>query len=537
VKLVEKAIKLRYRSIARFGRDYAQIREGEIFLASKTPFPVGTRLSLEFNLPGIDLAFMVNGLVTDTLEKQKAAQIKKPPGMLVDIIGGPENILKKLEPILSANQEYTKILNLPHTMTTALEASTEKVEIDAIPPADKKTKEVSTASVTADEDTNKDAAHAPAVKQANSTSPEPVDSVQFMMPGAEAFDEEKTAVDSAKAPEAKNLQVPSSGEKSTKEIKKKKVAKSAQQILLSKEMELKYSEASEDENDTGLSLDWIREAVNQKEAGKEEAAEPEATEPPISEKKNLSTEERSRVKPAADFIMNLTKAMLRSGYYAPDHTGSKNAKRGLYEALQKSLGDSEEIMITHQEVGGKTDILIVGILEDPVNVRTLVGAGMSELFVPKLREYFKRKGLISFAIKKDIPLQNFEKFVDIMSDPKSDRGENVQVGELLSNTLAEHGIAEISTVFMDDMIAIEQNLPWRVEMAIQRMAKDLKVLPMFKGKTEQAMANLRLQIIQDIIRPLTHPEFLKDLVINCYVIAKHSGNMDTEELQNLYLKN
>ena len=528
---MKKAIKLKYRSIARFGKDYAQIKEGKIFLPSKTPLPTGTRLSLEFNLPGIDLAFMVNGLVTDTLEKQKAVQIKKPPGMLVDIIGGPENILKKLEPILSANQEYTRILNLPHTMTTPLEASPEKVEFDEIPPADKKTKDDSNSSVTADEDTNKDAAHAPTVKQADSTSPEPVDSVQSMMPGAETLDEEETAVNSATAPEAKNLQVPSTIEEYTKEIKKKKGAKSAQQILLSKEPELKYSEVSEDENDTGLSLEWIKEAVNQKEADKEEAAEPEATAPPISEKKNLSIEERDRVKPAADFIMDLTKAMLRSGYYAPDHTGSKNAKRGLYEALQKSLGDSEEIMITHQEVGGKTDILIVGILEDPVNVRTLVGAGMSELFVPKLREYFKRKGLISFAIKKNMPLQNFEKFVDIMSDPKSDRGENVKAGELLSNTLAEHGIVEISTVFMDDMIAIEQNLPWRVEMAIQRMAKDLKVLPMFKGKTEHAMANLKMQIIQDIIRPLTHPEFLKDLVINCYVIAKNSGNRDTEEIE------
>ena len=63
--------------------------------------------------------------------------------------------------------------------------------------------------------------------------------------------------------------------------------------------------------------------------------------------------------------------------------------------------------------------LISGILEEPVNVRTLVGAGMADLFVPKLREYFKRKGLVSFAVKNSITLEHFEKFVDIMSDPKA----------------------------------------------------------------------------------------------------------------------
>ena len=467
--MVKKTIKLRYPSAARFCNDYPLIRKGKLFLPSKSPLPEGSRLSLLFNLPGIDLAFMVKGLVVRIIDKQTATRFKKPPGMLVDIINGPEEILKKLEPILSANEEYRKILNLPHAITTPQESAADKAENDKLVPTDKITEKNSKPSITPEIDT---------IKQGVSSEAEAIS-----------------------------------------------------QKISSEDMGTNDDEASESKGEIELSLEWIRQAVNQKEVSKEEEETPEAIPPPVNEKKNLNTEERNRVKPAGEFIMNLTKAMLRSGYYAPDHTGSKNAKRGLYEALQNSLGDVDEIMITHQETGKKTDILIVGILDEPVNVRTLVGEGMAELFVPKLREYFKRKGLISFAIKKNIPLKDFEKFVDIMGDPKSDQGESVKAGELLSNTLAEHGITEISTVFMDDMIAIEQNLPWRVEMAIQRMAKDLKVLPMFEGKSEQAIANLKLQIIQDIIRPLNHPEFLKDLVINCYVIAQNSKNMDTEEIE------
>ena len=119
--------------------------------------------------------------------------------------------------------------------------------------------------------------------------------------------------------------------------------------------------------------------------------------------------------------MNLTKAMLRSGYYEPEHPGSQGAKQGLFENFHKCLADSREIMITNQVTRQSSDILITGILDEPVNVRILVGSGMAELFVPKLQDYFDRKSLVSFAIKKDIPLEHFESFVDIMSDPQADK--------------------------------------------------------------------------------------------------------------------
>jgi hypothetical protein len=225
--------------------------------------------------------------------------------------------------------------------------------------------------------------------------------------------------------------------------------------------------------------------------------------------------------PAAEFVIDLTKAMLRSGYYSPEHSGSKNAKLGLYEALQSCLHDLHEIMISLEEKRKTSHFLISGILEEPVNVPVLVGAGMAELFVPKLQEYFNRKSLVSFAIKKSISSEHFERFVDVMSDPTADRSENVQVGEILTRALVAHGISEISTVFLDDIIALEKNLPWRVEMAIQRLAKDLKVLPMFQGESDETIKKMKLQIIQDIIRPLNQPEFLKDLTVNCHVIAKH----------------
>jgi hypothetical protein len=292
----------------------------------------------------------------------------------------------------------------------------------------------------------------------------------------------------------------------------------------------------EEDGKADLTLDWLRKAVAQEEVVRDDLPPPEITLAPTAEKKDLTLEERKKVKPSGEFLMDLTKAMLRSGYYSSDHPGSEGAKQGLYEKFQNCLGESREVMITKQETREKVDILITGILDEPVNVRTLVGAGMAELFVPKLREYFKRKGLVSFAIKNEINLEHFESFVDIMSDPKADSGKGSKIGQVLSNALAEHGISEISTVFMDDLIMLELNLPWRVEMAIQRLAKDLKVLPMFQSDSDEKIRILKLQIIQDIIRPLRHPEFLKDLIINCYIIAKHVDSIQKEDIEQVIIE-
>ncbi len=299
------------------------------------------------------------------------------------------------------------------------------------------------------------------------------------------------------------------------------------------EQEPAAAEAQEP-GESALPLPWIRRAVAQKEAKREDEA-PVAGPPALAEKKDLTTEERARIKPVGDFVMDLTKAMLRTGYYAPEHPGSRDAKRGMYDAFQSCMADSPELVITLEETRAKTDIYISGVLEEPVNVRTLVGAGMAELFVPKLRDYFNRKGLVSFAIKKAITPGHFDDFVEVMSDPAAERRENARVGELLTRALIDRGITGISTVFMDDIIVLEKNLPWRVEMAIQRLAKDLKVLPMFRGKSDAAIAEMKLQIIQDILRPLQHPEFLKDLIVNCYIIARHVKNIEEEDIEQIII--
>ena len=249
-------------------------------------------------------------------------------------------------------------------------------------------------------------------------------------------------------------------------------------------------------------------------------------------KREFTASERELLEPVAVFILDLTKAMLRSGYYAPDHPGSQEAKRGIYQEFQTAMADRTDITLAKHEIKGRTDVLISGILNDQVSLRALIGTEQAAIFIPKLQEYYVRKSLVSFSLKQDLTLNHFEDFIDIMSDPKVDKGAEGEVGTVLTSALIDRGITEVSTVFMDDILMLDVQLPWRVEMAIQRLAKDLKVLPMFKDKTTEEIQDMKIRIVKDIVRPLREPYMLKDIVINAHIIAKNVAQVKVEDLEH-----
>lgn len=502
---------INYRSAEKFFQDYLQLKSGKLFVQADNPVPKDSPLALNFCVPRIDYTFQLNGIVLKTRGLKTAEQVDKPPGMLVGVEEDLEKILQKLDEKLLTDEKYQFLLALCDTLTDsgsiiAYDSIDDEAGSDDENSSDLSLEPIQDLPPTIRDDQNG------RVQAAMESSPE----VQLQS--------------TDQGPEAEN----NPPRKTAGAV----IAASKQQSESGPAQKHPAPESAETsaEEDSQLSFDWLREAVDQEEAVIEDVPPPEIKAPPTQDKKNLSSEERDKVKPVADFIMDLTKAMLRSGYYSPEHPGSQKAKKGLYTQFIKCLGSSQEIMITDLETPQKKDILITGILDEPVSVRTLVGAGMAELFVPKLTEFFNRKGLISFAIKKQITGAHFESYIDIMSDPRSDQGRSKKMGELLSRALAKNGITEISTIFMDDIIVLEKNLPWRVEMAIQRLTKDLKILPMFKEKSDEAILQLKVKIIHDIIRPLKYGEYLKELLVNCYIIAQHVDNIEPEEIEGIIIK-
>lgn len=253
-------------------------------------------------------------------------------------------------------------------------------------------------------------------------------------------------------------------------------------------------------------------------------------------KKDFTPEELTRAKTACEFVIDLTKAISRSGYYDSNHPVSREVKRGLYDFFKTTLGSSSEIMLTCHEFDEKYDIHISGILDEPFNIRKLAHSDILELYIPKLKDYFERKSLNSFAIKKQITSEHFDSFIDVMSEPVADITDNSKLGEYLTKSLVDLGITEVSTIFKDDIVLPRGKLPWRVSIILRRLAKDLKVIPMFRLASDDKIKQTKIQIIDDIIRPLNSPDLLGDLIVNGDIIINYLGKtLEENELEKMII--
>lgn len=242
-------------------------------------------------------------------------------------------------------------------------------------------------------------------------------------------------------------------------------------------------------------------------------------------------EEAKKREDLSAFTLNLLKAMLKSGYYAPEHPGSRNAKEGLFREFLSVLEGKDALTYIRREDRVKRDVLVEGFSDDLLSLSSVITMGASELFIPKFLEYFARQNLVSFSFKAGITQSEFEKFVDIMSEtPKKELGKE-ELGQALTRKILENDIVHVSTIFDVDLIGMTRKLPWRVELVITRLKKDLSLIPLFRSYKKEALEETKAKVIGDIIRPLHDSDTLKDFLVNCDLVCedlKNIGQLDIE---------
>ena len=207
--------------------------------------------------------------------------------------------------------------------------------------------------------------------------------------------------------------------------------------------------------------------------------------------------------------------MLKTGYYASEHPASLKAKSGLYNDFVKLLGSQNEITFVKFVQPEKLDVLIEGVLEEQFSLKSGMSGGMAELFIPRFIDYFVRRNLASFSIRKHISKEAFENFLELMSKPHTehDNRKDAFIEELKSND-----IFNVSVIFDVDLFGEIKALPWRVRLTLARFVKDLRLLPVFKDNAQIIKA--KTELIEEIIRPLKEPLLLKDILFNCDLAEK-----------------
>ena len=221
----------------------------------------------------------------------------------------------------------------------------------------------------------------------------------------------------------------------------------------------------------------------------------------------------------AQFTLSLIKSMLHSGYYAPDHPEAQKDLTDLHGEFTKLVKDRSELTYMVTMTGEERGLIIEGYDSAPLHLGQVMRTNMAELFIPKFLEFFDRWNLLSFSLKADISAEEFPSFIILMSrPPEGDQGTK-EAGERLIQAFLDHRILHISTVFNYDIVGKERRLPWRVKMVLTRLRRDLQMLPLYKHVTPEELQRIKLQIMDDVIRPVRTPAFLKEFLVNCDLLA------------------
>jgi len=149
--------------------------------------------------------------------------------------------------------------------------------------------------------------------------------------------------------------------------------------------------------------------------------------------------------------------------------------------------------------------------------------GMAEMYIPKFTSFLERKDLISLTLKNKMSRAEFTSFIDLMSEPSFVDTHEKADKERFSKTLEERGIFNISYIFDEEFLATKRKIPWRSQLALSRLKKDLTRIPLYHNLEMEGMRRIRKEVIQDVTRPIKNPEVI-------YYVLMNTDLAETKEL-------
>ncbi len=242
-----------------------------------------------------------------------------------------------------------------------------------------------------------------------------------------------------------------------------------------------------------------------------------------------------------DFLLRLIQAFLRTGYYTPEHPESARAKEGLYQQFKDLFEGEDEVTFLVREEQEQREILVEGVLPEPQRLTRMMLRGMGELYVPKFAQYLERKELVSLTLKSRMGPSEFTQFVDLMSDPTVADIRRRQDKERFTQAVLSRGILNISFIFNEELLAPEREMPWRARVALSRMRKDLRMIPLFQKMMKLDIQEMRRNLLRDALRPNRQSDLLCAILRNSDLSATSESREEVIEdeiiafLQRQYL--
>ena len=256
----------------------------------------------------------------------------------------------------------------------------------------------------------------------------------------------------------------------------------------------------------------------------------------------LSADEEIRLRnDLGKYIIALIKSILQTSFYRTEHKLTVAAVDEYFKCMDSVKEFFFELTLVASPDESKPDFTIEGIMVEPIPLSACIKAVLRDEFLAKLRDFFYWNKIVSFSVKKELDREQFLVFLQItardlekiLKEKKAlEEGEIKQLKKRpLTDQLLGAGVVTISAICRDDMVFIDRKLPWRVKLALTRLMKNLRDIPLYSKATNQQIGDAKAQLLQEIIRPLRGRDMLMELLLNCdlvYETNEELRGMDIE---------
>ena len=236
-----------------------------------------------------------------------------------------------------------------------------------------------------------------------------------------------------------------------------------------------------------------------------------------------------------EFTLSLVKALLQTGYYSSEHPLAKVASKELHGQFQEITRDAFEISYVLLSATDDRGIMVDGLLSEPIEVAKVLTGTMGDHFVKKFHDYFLSNKIASFTIKRGIPEKEFESFMDLWvtwASKVAQADESRSSVEVMSDELTRAGIFSVTVVSMSDVPGSVRQLSWPVKISMGRLQTDLARLPQMSKVRPETMPQLKAQAVADVMRALTKPEFLRDIILNADLVVEDLTSFSKMEIED-----
>lgn len=240
------------------------------------------------------------------------------------------------------------------------------------------------------------------------------------------------------------------------------------------------------------------------------------------------------------FCVALIRAILQHSYYEADHPQAANVTEEpsvLIERLRDRYAELTFAVAAADDERDRTTVLD-GVFSDAVPIERIIGGAAGAHFSSKLHTFCWRNRLVSLSIKSVIRDAEFGRFVSVFVRSHANATLDEEDRIPFTEALHEAGVFNVSVVLNEDLIVARRRLPWRVRLALSRLQKDLRVIPLYAKATAEQLRDAKMRLLRDILRPLAEPAYLSQFFLNLDLIQSevrelHEGDVEADLMSAL----